>query len=524
MDAPLLPPDDAPQPGPLHPDRPRPTRLDARAGADKAAVTKSVTFKIIAIGAIILVLLVPMLMLGGLISERESLRDGARREVSAQWGQEQTLGGPVLTVPYTVQTRSGTDAATTSETRYVHLFPDRLDVTGTMEPQVRQRGIFKVVLYNAQLAVTGQFPVFDAASLGVPAAALRTDEAFLQIGIPDMAGLRDGIRVNWNGTTRDADPGIATTDVFSSGVSVPVQLTPQGARFAFTLNLNGSGSLGVLPVGKTTTVRLTSPWDTPSFTGAFLPDTSTVTASGFEASWKVLHLNRNYPQLFTGQFGNPTRFSGRAPSRGGYAPDYESEVDMAPGGSPSAFGVVLLLPVDEYQKTDRAAKYGMLFVFLTFLTFFFVEILGDTRIHPIQYLLVGFAVTLFYLLLLAFAEYMPFDGAYGLAAVAILGLVTLYARAVFGGWRLAGLVGGLLALFYGYFYVLLQQEQYALLLGSLGLLVTLAAVMYLSRRVDWYAGGLTPPRPPEPTSRPADPAPDPVPVAEPPPFAPLDAV
>ena len=122
------------------------------------------------------------------------------------------------------------------------------------------------------------------------------------------------------------------------------------------------------------------------------------------------------------------------------------------------------------------------------------------RIHPVQYLLVGFAVTLFYLLLLAFAEYMPFDGAYGLAAVAILALVTLYARAVFGGWRLAGLVGGLLALFYGYFYVLLQQEQYALLLGSLGLLVTLAAVMYLSRRVDWYAGGLQTPRPMHPVA------------------------
>ena len=467
----------------------------AAADAPKTTVARSVTFKIVAIGAIILVLLVPMLMLGGLIDERESLRDGARREVSAQWGQEQTLGGPVLSVPYTVTVRQGDAGAatTTTETRYVHLLPDRLDVTGAMAPQIRQRGIFKVVLYNARLAVTGQFPALDAALLGVPPGALRPDEAFLQIGVPDMAGLRDAVRVTWGGTTRDADPGIATSDVFDSGVSVPVRLSPEGTRFSFRLDLNGSGQLGVLPVGKTTTVRLTSPWDTPSFTGAFLPDSSTVGAGGFEASWKVLHLNRNYPQLFTGAFGQQTYLSSRASDRDRsmeYAPE------MATSGSPSAFGVVLLLPVDEYQKTDRAAKYGMLFVFLTFLTFFFVEVLGDRRIHPIQYLLVGFAITLFYLLLLAFAEYVPFDGAYGLAAVAILALVTLYARAVFGGWRLAGLVGGLLALFYGYFYVLLQQEQYALLLGSLGLLVTLAVVMYLSRRVDWYAGGLQTPRPP----------------------------
>ena len=448
---------------------------------------RSVTFKIAAIGAIILVLLVPMLMLGGLISERESLRDGARREVSAQWGQEQTLGGPVLTVPYTVTTRTGDAGAATvqSETRYVHLFPDRLDVTGTMAPEVRQRGIFKVVLYNSRLAVSGQFPPLDAAALGIPAGALRPAEAFVQIGISDMAGLRDAIPFRWGGTTREADPGIATTDVFESGVSIPVRLDPaaRSTAFAFRLNLNGSGTLGVLPVGKQTRLSLRAPWATPRFAGAFLPERRTVADSGFVAQWRVLHLNRNFPQQFAGAFGRPTRLeSGRLGSNETY--DYTSVAPSMDGST--AFGVELLLPVDEYQKTSRAAKYGMLFVFLTFLTFFFVEILGNRRIHPVQYLLVGFAITLFYLLLLAFAEYMPFDGAYGLAAVGILALVTLYARAVFAEWRLAGLVGGLLAVFYGYFYVLLQQEQYALLLGSLGLLVTLAAVMYLSRKVDWY--------------------------------------
>ena len=488
----------------------------ASAGSPVSWARRSVTLKVVSIGAIVLVLLVPMLLLDGLIDERESLRDGARREVAAQWGQNQTVGGPVLSVPYTYTERSGDAGSATlvRSTRYVHLLPDRLDVSGTMEPEIRTKGIFRVVLYNARLSVSGRFPALDAAALGVPAGALRPAEAFLQVGISDMAGIREVVPVTWGGVAREADPGIATADVFSSGVSVPVRLgatdgdstgagasaTTAGTDFSFDLNLNGSGSLGVLPAGKQTTLNLRAPWGTPRFAGAFLPENRTVSDSGFVAAWRVLNLNRNYPQAFDGPFGQATELDAN-PSDADRG-DYMGVETTSDGGVSSAFGVELLLPVDEYQKTARAAKYGMLFVFLTFLTFFFVEVLGDRRIHPVQYLLVGFAVTLFYLLLLAFAEYVPFDGAYGLAAVAILGLVTLYARAVFGEWRLAGLVGGLLAVFYGYFYVLLQMEAYALLFGSLGLLVTLAAVMYLSRKVNWY--GEDAGRPGTPTGTPGD--------------------
>jgi inner membrane protein len=224
----------------------------------------------------------------------------------------------------------------------------------------------------------------------------------------------------------------------------------------------------------------------------------------------VLHLNRNYGQAFLGAFNQPTALVHAVDAYGTYPmrADVVSPEGLA-SGAPSAFGVELLLPVDEYQKTARAAKYCMLFVFLTFLTFFFVEVLGGRRIHPVQYLLVGFAITLFYLLLLSFAEYIPFGAAYAVAGAAVLGLVTPYAKAIFGEWRLAALVAGLLALFYGYFYVLLQLEAYALLFGSLGLLVTLAVVMYLSRGVDWYGLGAPPaagppaPPPPLPAEAPA---------------------
>ncbi len=503
-DAPMTPDADPGAPPATPPTPAAPVRPPAPVRAKASWARRSVSFKIVAIGFIVLVLFVPIWMLRDLIAERESLRDGARRAVAAQWGQNQTVGGPVLTVPYTFSERTGDagNATVQTSTRYVHLFPDRLDVTGSMTPEVRTRGIFRVVLYNARLRLAGRFPALDAAALGIPAGALRPAEAFVQIGISDMAGIRDVVPFRWGATVREADPGIVTSDVFSSGISVPVRLSTDssGTAFSLALNLTGSGSLGVLPVGKQTTLRLSAPWATPRFAGAFLPERRTVSDSGFVAQWRVLNLNRNYPQAFSGGFGRPTDLDldqfGLA-ARGNMSSSGYDEPEMAPaGGPPSAFGVQLLLPVDEYQKTARAAKYGMLFVFLTFLTFFFVEVLGDRRIHPVQYLLVGFAITLFYLLLLAFAEYIPFDGAYALAAVAILGLVTLYARAVFGEWRLAGLVGGLLALFYGYFYVLLQMEAYALLFGSLGLLVTLAAVMYLSRKVNWFGDETSPLLPP----------------------------
>ena len=469
-------------------DAPRPTPTAVRASWAR----RSVSLKMVAIAGLILLLLVPLMLLRGLIGERQRLRDDARREVAAQWGLAQTVGGPVLSIPF-VTSRLNARGALEEVRGHVHVLPDELDVEGTLTPEVRRRGIFRVVLYHARLRVRGRFPQPDTVALGLAPGSLRPAEAFLSIGIPDMKGIREPIRIAWNGGTVEADPGVPTSDVFASGVSAPVPLAiaaPAGGYvFAADLSLNGSGRFGVLPVGKETRVRLSAPWPTPSFTGAFLPETREVTADGFTASWRVLHLNRNYGQVFRDAFGHPTALLDEG-GRGVEVPYVEPPFVEGRGpGSPSAFGVALLLPIDEYQKAERAAKYGLLFVGLTFLTFFFVEVLGGRRIHPMQYLLVGFAVTLFYLLLLSFAEYVPFDGAYLLAMASVLALVGLYAKAIFGGWRLAGAVTGLLLLFYGYFYVLLQLEAYALLFGSLGLLVTLALVMYLSRSVDWYGVG-----------------------------------
>lgn len=438
-------------------------------------IRTSTMLKIAVIGVLILVLLIPTEMLQGLIRERESTRDEAITEVSAKWGGQQVIGGPVLSVPYEVISKDD-KGVEQRQTLFAHFLPDDLQINGNVQPEQRNRGIFVVMLYNTRLTIRGSFHKPSVASLGIPPEAMQWDKAFLSLGISDMKGIRDAITFRINKAPLSAEPGIPSNDLMPSGVSASIPLRPDTTNLQFetAINLNGSTQLSFLPFGKETHVTLQSPWSTPSFTGSFLPDQRRISEKGFQASWKVLQFNRNFPQQGVGNF--------LAKSISGY--------DELP-----SFGVKLLLPVDEYQKTMRSAKYGILFVILTFVSFFFVEILDRRRIHPIQYLLVGFAICLFYLLLLSISEHLSFDGAYLIGSGLILALITFYVRYVFQNLRLTALFSVILALLYGFFYSLLQLEDYSLLLGSFGLLLILGVIMYLTRHVNWYkayeAEGLT---------------------------------
>lgn len=436
----------------------------------------STMLKIAVIGFLVLILLIPTGMLRALIYEREQTRNQAVAEVSSKWGGEQVLGGPVLSVPYQIALKDEKGNPLPAVTAYAHFLPDELHFDGDVRPERRSRGIFVVMLYNTHLIIRGTFRKPSVASLGVAPEAMQWNRAFLSLGIRDMKGIRDPVQVRINDRVVAAEPGIPGGGL-ESGVSLPIALDAETYRFEYRLNLNGSTQLGFLPFGKQTTVRLRSPWPTPSFTGAFLPDRRSVSASGFRASWNVLEFNRNFPQQGLGDFLNRS-----APAQPG---DAAHPVASAPTDA-SAFGVKLLLSVDEYQKTMRSAKYGILFVVLTFVAFFFVEILDRRRIHPIQYLLVGFAICLFYLLLLSISEHISFDWAYGIGGVIILMLITFYVRYVFQSTRLTALFSAVLALLYGFFYALLQLDDYSLLLGSFGLLLILGVVMYLTRHVNWY--------------------------------------
>jgi inner membrane protein len=295
---------------------------------------------------------------------------------------------------------------------------------------------------------------------------VRLDQSVVSVGVSDLRGIRDGVRLLWNGKALDLEPGRTASNLFPSGISArgpAVAAADAGGRvrFSLELNVNGSEEIRFLPLGETTGVTLRSPWPDPGFGGAFLPDTRRIGPAGFEASWKVLKFNRNFPQ--------------HALSLG---------TDFAKDLARSAFGVRLVFPVDGYQKVTRSLKYAVLFIVLTFVAFFLVEARAPRRPTLVQYLLAGVALVVFYTLLLSLSEVAGFDAAYGLASLGVLAQVGLFARGIFGGTGSAVAVGGVLAALYGVLYVILRLEDTALLVGSLLLFVVTGVLMYFFRRAD----------------------------------------
>lgn len=419
----------------------------------------SMAARLAIIGFLTMVLLIPSFLIQDLISEREHRRDSVAGEISEKWGKEQVITGPLISIPYRHYYKSGDTVEQTI--RYAHFLPENLNIEGSIMPEVRYRGIYEVIVYNSKLSISGNFPSIDLQRLNVPSKDFLPEDAFVSVGISDMAGIREFIKINWNNKEYVASPGIESNDVLESGISISpeVEAGDKEYHFDFELNLNGSSGLLFSPVGERTDVRLTSDWPNPSFTGTFLPAEREVNASGFSSNWEVLHLNRNFPQQWLGA---------------------NQEVSNA------TFGVDLLLPVDEYQKTMRTAKYAIMFIALTFLTFFMIELLSNKIIHPVQYLLTGFALLIFYTLLLSISEYVVFKLAYLLASTATISLITVYSYMVLSERSKTAIVFGVLLILYGYLYILLHLQDYALLMGSIGLFVVLALVMYLTRNIDWF--------------------------------------
>jgi inner membrane protein len=424
-------------------------------------------FKLMVMGGLILVLLIPLGMVGSLIAERQMRRSEAVREVASTWGGAQRLSGPLLSVPYRYNVKDDKGKVTGTETRFAQFLPEALHVEARILPERRSRGIFEAVLYRTELEVTGTFkrPTFSA---GLAAENIQWNDAHLSIGLSDLRGLRRAGALRWQGHPVQLEPGGAEAGLWDSGLRAAVPgLAPGGGEsfsYAFTLEVDGSGTLEFLPLGKETTVALRSPWPDPSFVGSFLPDSRTVRPNGFTATWSVPYFARSYPQEWwaenVAQAVPPTALNA------------------------SAFGVSFLLTVDSYKMTERSQKYAVLFLLLTFLTFFLYEMWSPVVVHPLQYLLVGAALCLFYLLLLSISEHVAFGPSYGIAAAATVLLITGYAWAILAGRARALLLGTILGVLYGYLYVLLQAEDYALLLGSIGLFAILGLVMFLTRRLD----------------------------------------
>ncbi len=372
-----------------------------------AWMRNSLTIRILTIGFMVLILLIPTLMVQDLITEREYRGNDAKNEVSSVWGQVQTLSGPIVSIPYRKHYVNDKNEVYT-QIEYAHFLPEMLDIKGEIIPEKRHRGIYDVVVYTADLNFSGNFNGFDFKGWKIEEDEILWDKAFLSLGIPDMRGIKENIVLKWNNEEFSFNPGVESTDVIASGISTSIDLSGKKnedvKKFSFHLNLRGSEEIYFSPLGKMTTVKLHSKWENPSFKGAFLPDNSKITKNDFVANWKVLHLNRNFPQQWLGNLHH---------------------VEDA------AFGVSLLIPVDHYQKSTRSAKYAIMIIVFTFLVFFFVEVLNKTRIHPIQYLLVGLALIIFYSLLLSISEHLSFNLAYLISAIATISLISFYSHSIF---------------------------------------------------------------------------------------------
>lgn len=420
----------------------------------------SLTIKLLLIGALVIVLLIPSFMIQFLIHERKQRNDEAKTEISSTWGAIQTLSGPVISVP--VKKTKIIDRETITEYSYAYILPEELKIEGEVLPEKRYRSIYEVVVYTTNLSFSGYFNPEEFRGWQIDEGQLMWDKAVITAGIPDMRGIKENIEISWDSTKLLFNPGVLSSDIFGSGVSTEIDLsniTNKKIEFSFELSINGSEELNFIPIGKNTTVDIKSPWPDPSFQGAFLPDEHNITKKDFTAHWKVLHLNRNFPQKWVGN-----RY-------------YIDE---------SKFGVNLIVPVDHYQKSTRSAKYAIMIIVLTFMVFFFVEVYNKSKIHPMQYLLVGLALIIFYILLLSFSEHFGFNIAYLIAGLATIALVTAYSHSIFRKISLTRIAGLILIVLYGFIFVILQLQDYALLMGSIGLFLVMAVIMYLSRKINWY--------------------------------------
>lgn len=424
----------------------------------------SVTFKAALIGVIVLLLLIPLAMLRSVVTERAGLREQAYQRVAEGWGGKLTVGGPMLIVP--------TERKVVIENKErmvrsdVYLLPAKLDadVTVKLDPQPRYVGIYAVPVYLSTVRLQGEFDFTSLQPLlEQPDVTYLWSQSRLRLPISSVRSLREIQQATFAGQRvklGPAGPGVYV------GIEARVdlsQLRQQAtAAFDFGTVVAGSRAVSMLPLGSTTTVSMSADWPHPSFHGVFLPSERTINEQGFEARWQVLELNRSYGQVWQeGEVGDDALRQ-------------------------SAFGVTLFQPVDIYQRGERAVKYAVLFIALTFLTFFAWEQVTRNRLHPLQYLLVGLALSMFYLLLIALSEHIAFAIAYVTAASALVLLIGVYlAGALRSAWR-GTIAGGAMSLVYGLLYMLVLSEDYSLLLGSIILFAALAAVMLATRRIDWY--------------------------------------
>jgi inner membrane protein len=438
----------------------------------------NVLLKAFIVGCVAVAFVVPLTMTWGVVKDRSRYRDTVTAEVAKSTAHSQTLVGPLVVVRY----RERMPAASKGEAEQVRegveiLLPDSLSIRSKVRVETRQRGIYRVPVFRAATGFAAGFTLPPRLGISDKRQLLGEPIAEVVFGVSDPRGIRAVPEVRLDGAILEARLG-AGLDWLKHGFSVPLPSDAAGRRVALDVNLElmGTDRLMFLPIGAVTDVELSSDWPHPGFVGAFLPDDRSVSARGFQARWKLSRFATGIDDAMARIRDSMSRGVPITADGGGGAPAFLN----------TDLGVRFIQPVDVYSQSERAVKYGFLFVFLTFVAFFLFEVLRRMAIHPIQYALCGAALALFFLLLVSLSEHLPFAAAYLVASGACVGLVAFYVGHVLRSAGRGVLFGGLLGALYGFLYVLLASEDYALLLGAFLLFAALAIVMIMTRRVDWY--------------------------------------
>lgn len=423
------------------------------------------------VGFLLLVLLIPLEFVKSLINERAYRQEEVVREINQKWGNEVLLSGPIVKIPYKViseekifNEKSNAYYTKTKETiENAYFFPDKLNITSNVDTKPLNRSIYESVVYSAAIGVKGNFPTIDFSDTDIPEENILWEKATVLLKTTNLKGIKTTPFVNLASEALSMTPQYSTeylNTIQSNYVANAKEIFAAPLPFSFDLKINGSESLKFLPIGKETDATMKSNWHSPSFDGNFLPEDTNkeISKDGFTATWRILQINRQFEQSFFRHLPDLSAF---------------------------AFGTKLIIPVDEYQKSERTAKYGILVIGLTLLVFLLIQLVSKVYIHPFQYMMIGLALVMFYTLLISISEHSNFFKAYAIAAFSVLALITVYSRAILKGFKFPLLICASLASLYGFIYVIIQLENYALLVGSIGLFLILAIIMFASRRIDW---------------------------------------
>ncbi|TGL56492.1 cell envelope integrity protein CreD [Leptospira ognonensis] len=431
----------------------------------------SINIRLMILGGMILAFLIPLLMISSLIEERSISRNAAADEMGDKWGKSQIIAGPILQIPYNMRIPKSGSANSKDKwdyvTEYAYILPEDIYYDANLKTELRKRSIYETPLYAGQIKISGKFRAIDTSDFPSETTYIYFEDAKVFLSLSDMQGLGGEMKFNWGGKNKNLLPGTRAS-YFPNGLHALVSLNTDSGETNFNLvfDLKGSSSLYFSPIGKNSKFTMTADWKDPSFAGNILPKERSITEEGFSAVWESSYFARSYPQHIMNM-----------------------DESMSQLIFSSSSGVDLVLAVDYYHKIQRATKYGLLILVTSFAIFFLMEIFGGVILHPIQYLLIGSAMILFYILNLSLSEHIGFLPAYTVASLAVTGLIGYYAASVLKNQKKGMMTSIYYLILYTFLYIILASEEQALLLGSCALFAALAAIMHFTRKIDWYQFG-----------------------------------